>query len=104
MATRFGRGAMTNSWEDIKNDVRYTRTAAVSDIFVQIRPGSDIAFMGGLINYVLQNKKYNEEYLRHFTNKAVLLKIHTRGSGKDYRRSKREILGSGKARSRDRCA
>ena len=110
MAPRFGRGAMTNGWNDIKNadlilvmggnpaenhpcgfkwaikarqergakiicvDPRFNRTAAVSDIFLQIRPGSDIAFMGGLINYVLQNKKYNEEYIKHFTNAAYIVK------------------------------
>jgi formate dehydrogenase major subunit len=110
LAARFGRGAMTNSWNDIKNadlifvmggnpaenhpcgfkwaikarqekgakiisvDVRYHRTAAVSDIFVQIRPGSDIAFMGGLINYVIQNKKYDEEYIKYFTNATYIVK------------------------------
>lgn len=110
MAARFGRGAMTNSWNDIKNadlifvmggnpaenhpcgfkwaikarqekgakiisvDVRYHRTAAVSDIFVQIRPGSDIAFMGGLIKYVIQNKKYDEEYIKYFTNATYIVK------------------------------
>lgn len=55
-------------------DPRFNRTAAVSDIFLQIRAGSDIAFMGGLINYVLQNKKYNEEYIKHFTNAAYIVK------------------------------
>lgn len=55
-------------------DPRFNRTAAVSDIFLQIRPGSDLAFMGGLINYVLQNKKYNEEYIKHFTNAAYIVK------------------------------
>ena len=110
MAPRFGRGAMTNGWNDIKNadlilvmggnpaenhpcgfkwaikarqekgtkiicvDPRFNRTAAVSDIFLQIRPGSDLAFMGGLINYVIQNKKYNEEYVKHFTNASYIVK------------------------------
>jgi formate dehydrogenase major subunit len=55
-------------------DPRFTRTAAVSDVFVQIRPGSDIAFMGGLINYVIENKKYQEDYVKYFTNAPFLIK------------------------------
>ena len=39
-------------------DPRYTRTAAVSDYFLQIRAGSDIVFLGGLINYAIQNNRY----------------------------------------------
>jgi formate dehydrogenase major subunit len=38
-------------------DPRYTRTAAVSDVFLQIRAGSDIAFLGGVINYALENQR-----------------------------------------------
>lgn len=48
-------------------DPRFNRTAAVSDIYIQIRPGTDIAFLGGLINYILQNEKYNKEYVRIHT-------------------------------------
>jgi formate dehydrogenase major subunit len=54
-------------------DPRFNRTAAVSDLFLQIRPGADLAFMGGLIRYVLQHKKYHEEYVRHFTNATYLI-------------------------------
>ncbi len=55
-------------------DVRFQRTAAVADHFVQIRPGTDIAFLGGLINYALQNGRYHEEYLRLYTNAPFLVR------------------------------
>jgi formate dehydrogenase major subunit len=55
-------------------DVRFQRTAAVADHFVQIRPGTDIAFLAGLINYALQNGRYHEEYLRLYTNAPFLVR------------------------------
>src|SRR3989338_11157432 len=45
-------------------DPRFNRTAAVSDCFVQIRAGTDIAFLGGLINHTLSHGLYHEEYVR----------------------------------------
>lgn len=54
-------------------DPRFTRTAAVADLFVPIRPGTNIAFLGWLINYVLENKRYHEEYVRHYTNATYLV-------------------------------
>jgi len=55
-------------------DPRYTRTAAVSDLFVQIRAGSDIALLGAIINYTLQNDRVNHEYLVNYTNAAFIVK------------------------------
>lgn len=55
-------------------DVRYTRTSKIADHFFQLRPGTDIAFLGGMIRYVIENKKYNEEYLRRNTNAYCLLR------------------------------
>ncbi len=55
-------------------DPRFNRTAAVADYFVQIRAGTDIAFLGGLINYALSNNLYHEEYVRFFTNAPFLVK------------------------------
>jgi formate dehydrogenase major subunit len=49
-------------------DPRFTRTSAVSDLHVPIRAGTDIAFLGGIINYVLQNEKYFREYVVAYTN------------------------------------
>ena len=55
-------------------DPRFTRTAAVADIFAQIRPGADIAFLGGVINYLLSNDKIQHEYVKAYTNAAFLVR------------------------------
>src|ERR1700685_3709852 len=55
-------------------DPRFTRTAAVADLFVQIRVGSDIAFLGGLIRYAIENNRIAREYLIHYTNAAFIVK------------------------------
>src|SRR5436190_1121951 len=54
-------------------DPRFTRTAATADQFLQIRAGTDIAFLGGLISYAIENWRYHREYLVHFTNAAFLV-------------------------------
>jgi len=54
-------------------DPRFTRTAAVADLYAPIRPGTNIAFLSGLINYALENKLYNEEYVRNYTNASSLV-------------------------------
>jgi formate dehydrogenase major subunit len=54
-------------------DPRFTRTSAVADLHVPIRAGADIAFVGGLINYVLTNDKYFREYVLAYTNAATIL-------------------------------
>ena len=51
-------------------DPRFSRTSAVADLHVPIRAGADIAFVGGLINYVLQNDKYFREYVRRLHQRA----------------------------------
>jgi len=103
LSPSFGRGAMTNSWQDMQNsecfliagsncaechpiamkwvnrarakgakvivvDPRFTRTASQADIFAQIRPGTDIAYLGSMINYYIENRLYNEFYVMNFTN------------------------------------
>jgi len=55
-------------------DPRFTRTATQADQFLQIRAGSDIAFLGGMINFAIQHKRYNEEYLVNYTNAAFVVK------------------------------
>src|SRR5258708_19768611 len=55
-------------------DPRFTRTASVSDHFVQIRAGSDIAFLGGIINYLLSKGRINKEYVVNYTNAALIIK------------------------------
>ena len=54
-------------------DPRFTRTAATSDLFLQIRAGSDIAFLGGLINYALQNNRVAKDYLLNYTSAALMV-------------------------------
>ncbi|MFY9584168.1 MAG: molybdopterin-dependent oxidoreductase, partial [Candidatus Acidiferrales bacterium] len=55
-------------------DPRFNRTAAVADNFTQIRAGTDIAFLAGLINYALTKNRIHEEYVRLFTNATFLVK------------------------------
>ena len=55
-------------------DPRFTRTAANADLFLQIRAGSDIAFLGGLINYALEHDRVAKEYLVNYTNAAFVIK------------------------------
>src|SRR5579862_4034175 len=54
-------------------DPRFTRTAAVSDMHLQIRAGSDIAFLGGVIHYALENQRVAKDYLVNYTNAAFLI-------------------------------
>jgi formate dehydrogenase alpha subunit (EC 1.2.1.2) len=104
LSPSFGRGAMTNSWSDMKNsevfliagsncaenhpiamkwinrareekgakvivvDPRFTRTASQADIFAQIRPGTDVAYLGAIINYIIDKKFYDEYYVLNLTN------------------------------------
>ena len=54
-------------------DPRFTRTSAMCDIYAPIRPGTDIAFLGGLISYVIENEQYFKEYVTEYTNAATLI-------------------------------
>src|SRR5262245_41467233 len=59
-------------------DPRFTRTSAMADIHAPIRAGSDIVFLGGLINWVIGNERYFKEYVVNYTNAATII-------GGDYR-------------------
>jgi formate dehydrogenase major subunit len=54
-------------------DPRFTRTSALADQFVPLRAGSDIAFLGGIVNYVLQNELDFREYVVAYTNAATIV-------------------------------
>lgn len=54
-------------------DPRYTRTAEMADIYCPIRPGTDIAFYGGLYNYIIENDLWQHEYVLNYTNASYLL-------------------------------
>ena len=104
----FGRGAMTNHWNDLANsdclmiigcnpaenhpisfkwitkaqergaklivaDPRFTRSAAKADLVLRLRPGTDTALMGGLINYALENNRFHRDYVANYTDAAFLV-------------------------------
>ncbi|WP_074388754.1 formate dehydrogenase-N subunit alpha [Mangrovibacter phragmitis] len=110
LAPSFGRGAMTNNWNDIKNanvvlvmggnpaeahpvgfkwvveaknhnkatllvvDPRFNRSASVADRYAPIRAGSDAAFLLGVINYLLSHDAIHHDYVKAFTNAALLVR------------------------------
>ncbi len=55
-------------------DPRFTRTASVADFYAPIRPGTDIAFLLGVINYCISNNKVQWEYVKAFTNAPYIVK------------------------------
>ena len=58
----------------ISVDPRFTRTSATADLFCQIRAGADIAFLGGLIKYAIENNRIAKDYLVNYTNAAFIVK------------------------------
>jgi len=108
LAATFGRGAMTNHFNDVANsdciliigsnaaenhpiafrwvteaknrggklisvDPRFTRTSAVADLYVPLRAGTDIALIGGLMHFALENGHVHREYLAAHTNAGFLV-------------------------------
>ena len=59
--------------ELIHVDPRFTRTSAVASRYVQIRAGSDIAFLGGIVHYILEHERDFREYVVAYTNAPVLV-------------------------------
>jgi formate dehydrogenase major subunit len=55
-------------------DPRFTRTSAMADLHIPIRPGTDIAFLGGVINHILSTGREFREYVRAYTNARAILK------------------------------
>jgi formate dehydrogenase major subunit len=54
-------------------DPRFTRTSAKADIHVQLRSGTDIAFLGGMIKYILDNDLYEGFYIKNYTNASFII-------------------------------
>ena len=59
-------------------DPRFTRTSAVADIYAPLRAGSDIAFLGGIINYVINSKRWNTDpffrsWVTSYTNASTII-------------------------------
>ncbi|EHC43396.1 formate dehydrogenase, partial [Salmonella enterica subsp. enterica serovar Give str. S5-487] len=55
-------------------DPRFTRTASVADFYAPIRSGTDIAFLSGVMLYLLTNEKYNREYTEAYTNASLIVR------------------------------
>jgi formate dehydrogenase major subunit len=55
-------------------DPRFSRTSALADIWVPMRAGGDIAFLGGIIRHILENNLFFREYVVHFTNASCILR------------------------------
>jgi formate dehydrogenase major subunit len=79
VAFRWAMKAKLRGAKIIHVDPRFTRTSAKADIYASIRAGSDIAFLGGIINYVLSDQRWNtdpffQKYLVNYTNAATIIK------------------------------
>jgi formate dehydrogenase major subunit len=55
-------------------DPRFTRTASVADIYAPIRPGTDIAFLNGVMRYLLEKDSIQHDYVRAYTNASLIVK------------------------------
>jgi formate dehydrogenase major subunit len=78
VAFRWPMQAKANGARLIHVDPRFTRTSAMADIYAPIRAGSDIAFLGGIINFVINNQRWQTDpffktWLLHYTNAATLV-------------------------------
>jgi len=65
--------ARDNGAKLIVVDPRFTRSASLADMYGSIRPGTDIAFLGGIINYALQKNRIQKEYVVEYTNASFLI-------------------------------
>ena len=65
--------AMDNGATLISVDPRFTRTSSKADIYAPLRSGTDIAFLGGMMNYILSNNKFHKEYAANYTNASFIL-------------------------------
>lgn len=73
LSSRWLNRAHENGAPWIVVDPRYTRTAEKADIYCRIRSGTDIAFYGGMINYIFENDRWQHEYVLNYTNATYLL-------------------------------
>lgn len=55
-------------------DPRFTRTSSKADVYAQLRSGTDIAFMGGMIKYAMDNELYHKDYVVNYTNASFIVK------------------------------
>ena len=74
--------------EVIHVDPRFTRTSAMATKHVGIRAGADIAFLGGIVNYILSVERWFDEYVKRYTNAPVIIDERS-----GHRGSRRPVLG-----------
>ncbi len=74
VAFRFVMKAKERGATIVHVDPRFTRTSALADLYIALRSGSDIAFLGGIVNWVLQNERYFREYVLAYTNASYLVR------------------------------
>jgi formate dehydrogenase major subunit len=55
-------------------DPRFTRTSAMCDLYVRIRAGTDIAFLGGIVNYILEHERWFDAYVKTYTNAPTIVR------------------------------
>lgn len=65
--------ALENGAKLISVDPRYTRTSQMANVYGQLRSGTDIAFIGGLIHYALENNRFHKEYVENYTNASYIV-------------------------------
>jgi formate dehydrogenase major subunit len=70
---RYITKAMDKGAKLIVADPRFTRSAAKANLYVRLRPGTDIALMGGMINYIMEHNLYHQEYVANYTNATFLV-------------------------------
>jgi formate dehydrogenase-N alpha subunit len=54
-------------------DPRFNRTSSIADVFAKLRSGTDIAFVGGMINYAITQNRIQQEYVREYTNASWIV-------------------------------
>ena len=65
--------AMKGGAKLISVDPRFTRTSSKADFYTYLRSGTDIAFLGGMIKYIIENNKYFKEYVAEYTNASFIV-------------------------------
>lgn len=66
--------ARENGGKILSVDPRFTRTSSQADIYAPLRSGSDISFIGGMINYAIENNLFHKEYVAKYTNASFIVK------------------------------
>ena len=82
--------AKKNGLKIMHVDVRFTRTSKIADYFIQIRPGTDIAFLGAIINYVIQNPQIRRTIFALAHKRSLFNQSRVRFRRRNFQRLQRE--------------